>query len=248
MKERFSKSYRHADLDTKISSQRLSSEVRALSKCRRQTALADVVYTPAVFFVDEEQRRIYMERIFGDTVKEKMHTLDLEDPKQEQIAMQLAAKIGRGIAGVHAAGSVFARAATRLLWDRASLACSGEPSDLTAVALCRCSPRFRCLCDVSIVHGDLTTSNLMLVPTAVDPVLGSLVVIDFGLALVSLMNEDRAVDLYVLERAFLSTHPNSEKVFAGVLEAYQATFKDASKVLSKLNIVRQRGRKRQMVG
>ena len=65
---------------------------------------------------------------------------------------------------------------------------------------------------VSIVHGDLTTSNLMLVPTLSDPVLGGLVVVDFGLALVSQLNEDRAVDLYVLERAFLSTHPNSEKM------------------------------------
>lgn len=101
---------------------------------------------------------------------------------------------------------------------------------------------------LSIVHGDLTTSNLMLVPTSSDSVLGSLVVIDFGLATVSLMNEDRAVDLYVLERAFLSTHPNSESVFAAVLAAYQAAFKDASKVLTKLNIVRMRGRKRQMVG
>jgi hypothetical protein len=38
------------------------------------------------------------------------------------------------------------------------------------------------------------------------------VVIDFGLSEVSQLNEDRAVDLYVLERAFLSTHPNSEKM------------------------------------
>ena len=34
--------------------------------------------------------------------------------------------------------------------------------------------------------------------------------IDFGLSSNSSMVEDRAVDLYVLERAFLSTHPNSQ--------------------------------------
>lgn len=32
--------------------------------------------------------------------------------------------------------------------------------------------------------------------------------------------EDKAVDLYVLERAFSSTHPDSEPLFASVLTAY----------------------------
>lgn len=32
--------------------------------------------------------------------------------------------------------------------------------------------------------------------------------------------EDKAVDLYVLERAFSSTHPDSEPLFTSVLEAY----------------------------
>jgi len=34
--------------------------------------------------------------------------------------------------------------------------------------------------------------------------------IDFGLSSNSTMIEDRAVDLYVLERAFISTHPNTQ--------------------------------------
>ena len=58
----------------------------------------------------------------------------------------------------------------------------------------------------NIVHGDLTTSNLMVraAPS------GSLALIDFGLSYTSTLAEDKAVDLYVLERAFISTHPNSE--------------------------------------
>jgi hypothetical protein len=36
------------------------------------------------------------------------------------------------------------------------------------------------------------------------------------------MVEDKAVDLYVLERAFASTHPDSEPLFASVLSAYAA--------------------------
>ena len=34
--------------------------------------------------------------------------------------------------------------------------------------------------------------------------------IDFGLGFLQPLAEDKAVDLYVLERAFLSTHPNSQ--------------------------------------
>ena len=32
--------------------------------------------------------------------------------------------------------------------------------------------------------------------------------------------EDKAVDLYVLERAFASTHPDSEPLFGSVLNGY----------------------------
>jgi TP53 regulating kinase-like protein len=34
------------------------------------------------------------------------------------------------------------------------------------------------------------------------------------------MVEDKAVDLYVLERAFSSTHPDSEAMFKSVLDSY----------------------------
>jgi tRNA A-37 threonylcarbamoyl transferase component Bud32 len=45
--------------------------------------------------------------------------------------------------------------------------------------------------------------------------------IDFGLSFHSALIEDKAVDLYVLERAFSSTHPDSEPLFASVLKAYE---------------------------
>ncbi|KZP33330.1 hypothetical protein FIBSPDRAFT_694113, partial [Athelia psychrophila] len=45
---------------------------------------------------------------------------------------------------------------------------------------------------------------------------------DFGLAYTSSLAEDKAVDLYVLERAFSSTHPAAEPLFAGVMRAYEA--------------------------
>ena len=58
-----------------------------------------------------------------------------------------------------------------------------------------------------VVHGDLTTSNLIL---REDGGVLDVVLIDFGLGSVSNSEEDMAVDLYVLERAFASTHPRSE--------------------------------------
>jgi len=79
--------------------------------------------------------------------------------------------------------------------------------------------------DGNVVHGDLTTSNVM-----VREGTGSLVswigrkmwlwkvlkkqhkqvFIDFGLAFITTLAEDKAVDLYVMERAFVSSHPNSQ--------------------------------------
>jgi len=57
------------------------------------------------------------------------------------------------------------------------------------------------------------------------------------------------VDLYVLERAFLSTHPNTEKLFAEVLASYSRDAGAGSgEVLKKFEEIRMRGRKRTMVG
>ena len=47
------------------------------------------------------------------------------------------------------------------------------------------------------------------------------------------MVEDKAVDLYVLERAFASTHPDSEPLFASVLTAYAKQMGKAWNSISK---------------
>ncbi|CAG8764115.1 17855_t:CDS:2, partial [Cetraspora pellucida] len=94
-----------------------------------------------------------------------------------------------------------------------------------------------------VIHGDLTTSNLLLRESN-----NSLVVIDFGLSYISSLPEDKAVDLYVLEKTFLSTHPNLEAMFTAILETYKSNYKASKDVLSKLAEVRLRGRKRSMVG
>ncbi|KAF2452160.1 kinase-like protein [Karstenula rhodostoma CBS 690.94] len=113
--------------------------------------------------------------------------------------------------------------------------------------------------EIGVCHGDLTTSNLMVrvpekkaeVQEQNDELEGDIVLIDFGLASHSTQNlqdEDRAVDLYVLERAFAATHPKAEPLFKDVLSAYGESFKGARAVLKKLEDVRLRGRKRSMLG
>ena len=44
--------------------------------------------------------------------------------------------------------------------------------------------------------------------------------IDFGLSFVSSKVEDKAVDFYVLKRAFISTHPGSEDLFERIMIQY----------------------------
>jgi len=51
--------------------------------------------------------------------------------------------------------------------------------------------------------------------------LGELYFIDFGLSYMSAKPEDKAVDIYVLKRAFISTHPGSEMIWESILEEYR---------------------------
>ncbi|XP_027200462.2 TP53 regulating kinase [Dermatophagoides pteronyssinus] len=94
-----------------------------------------------------------------------------------------------------------------------------------------------------LIHGDLTTSNFMVIKQQQPPI--TIVPIDFGLSYSSNTDENRAVDLYVLERAVQSTHPNVDmNIF---LNEYQ-TQMGTDKINKRLDQVRMRGRKRLMIG
>lgn len=89
--------------------------------------------------------------------------------------------------------------------------------------------------DIGIVHGDLTTSNIMIKDKKPH-------IIDFGLGFHSTRSEDRAVDLHVLKEALEARHPtHAGAAFASVLHGYGAS-KDAAKTLKQLKKVEQRGR------
>ncbi|KAM3373718.1 hypothetical protein P3S68_012432 [Capsicum galapagoense] len=89
--------------------------------------------------------------------------------------------------------------------------------------------------DGGLVHGDLTTSNMLLRSAS-----NQLVLIDFGLSFTSTLPEDKAFDLYVLERALLSMHSSCGNVMDHILAAYRKSSKQWSSTLNKLAEVRLR--------
>ncbi|XVF21727.1 hypothetical protein REPUB_Repub12eG0115100 [Reevesia pubescens] len=83
---------------------------------------------------------------------------------------------------------------------------------------------------------------------AVQERLEDIVLIAFGLSFTSTLPEDKAVDLYVLERALNSMHSSCGNVMDRILAAYKKSSKQWSSTFNKLAQVRLRGRKRTMVG
>lgn len=95
--------------------------------------------------------------------------------------------------------------------------------------------------NADIVHGDLTTGNIMVKGEQV-------CIIDFGLSSANGTDEDVAVDLYVLERAVISAHSEkAQQLNQLFLQAYKEELKRPA-VLKRLEQVRSRGRKRDMTG
>ncbi len=89
-----------------------------------------------------------------------------------------------------------------------------------------------------IIHGDLTTSNMILHQEK-----KQVFFIDFGLSFFSEKIEDQAVDLFLLERALASTHHALYPgIFDEVLVGYKQAYAEAAAVLERLEEVRKRGR------
>lgn len=264
LKIRPAKPWRHPVLDARLIKQRVLAEARVLVKL---AAVGESdVQVPAVYSVEWDMARrvkaldpsqretrpegavptggkgawILMEWIQGFGVKDVLRDCDrrvkrgeVDGGEVEENVRKLLRRIGRAIGVLHAKGGV--------------------------------------------VHGDLTTSNVMMRPVeekdendevhapTVNGDAGAtpeaskilleayeIVLIDFGLATQSIQDEDRAVDLYVLERAFGSTHPMQEGWFDQEVlqsqEGYRGAFPGSKVVLKRLEDVRLRGRKRSMVG
>ncbi|KAK7509788.1 kinase-like protein [Phyllosticta citriasiana] len=262
LKFRPSKPYRHPLLDRRLTRQRILAEARVLVRLRREG-----VVVPAVWGVDWDAGWLLLEWIPGHTIRacldrylhdalatRSQPALDAvreeeqggEGDEQQQQQQQQQQQEGEQATRDH---GVLDKTRVPELWDL-----------MTRVG--RAVGRMHA---VGVVHGDLTTSNLMLRTPSPSPspsspqqhqpasaatdLAGTVTIIDFGLASQTIQDEDKAVDLYVLERAFGSTHPAAEPLFREVLTAYrEAGGKAAAAVLKRLDEVRLRGRKRTMVG
>ncbi|KAL4944291.1 hypothetical protein BDV06DRAFT_187754 [Aspergillus oleicola] len=240
LKIRPSKPYRHPILDRRLTRARILQEARCLQKLVREG-----VNVPALLGLDWEFSSragengqgkggswLVMEWVEGEVVRvlferweayikgfEKAGRSVPDKDAEESKVRGLMRRIGAAVGGLHRAG---------------------------------------------VIHGDLTTSNLMLRSDSSQSqttngakvekeggspsMEGEVVMIDFGLASQSVADEDRAVDLYVLERAFGSSHPRTERFFEEVLVGYKESYKGAVSTLKRLEDVRMRGRKRSMIG
>jgi TP53 regulating kinase-like protein len=91
--------------------------------------------------------------------------------------------------------------------------------------------------DAGIIHGDLTTSNMILSDKD-----NKVYFIDFGLGFESKKIEDKAVDLHLIKQALEAKHfRNFEKFFQSVLEGYK-TSKHHIATIARLKAVEKRGR------
>jgi len=89
-----------------------------------------------------------------------------------------------------------------------------------------------------IIHGDITTSNMILKDDQI-------YFIDFGLGEKSSEIETKGVDLHVLMEAIESTHSKYSNCFNYVLDGYKNVMKeDAKKVKDKIDDIVRRGRYR----
>jgi Kae1-associated kinase Bud32 len=91
----------------------------------------------------------------------------------------------------------------------------------------------------SIIHDDLTTSNMIVVS-------GKVHIIDFGLSFFSERVEDKAVDIHLLRQALESKHQDIWKeAYDAFIDSYKKNYPDSAKVLERLDVVEMRGRYKQ---
>ena len=89
-----------------------------------------------------------------------------------------------------------------------------------------------------IIHGDLTTSNMILVENRE----AKTYFVDFGLGYISKKIEDKAVDLHLLKQALEARHFKNWKIlFEEIVKGY-GNYEESNRVLGRLKAVEKRGR------
>ncbi|MEW5897248.1 MAG: RIO1 family regulatory kinase/ATPase [Nanoarchaeota archaeon] len=213
IKERFSKKYRLSHLDESLRKFRTRREAKLLRKLEELNFPA-----PRLKEFSDKRMSIVMDFIPGEKLKDVLKGAEGGDNYK-----QLAREIGQKVGQLH---------------------------------------------ENNIIHNDLTTSNMIKItkmmkkarngdeddddddefeeenePEMTDTKKRELSFIDFGLSFFSEKAEDKAVDLFLLDRGLESTHfEHYPDIFGKVIEGYKETYPDADKVLERFEQVRKRGR------
>ena len=206
--------------------------------------------------------RIYMEYIRGITVKQLLWTLasklkcksEIDTNINQDVDINtintcihsymnihgiLAREIGRTIAMLHSAKVVHGDLTTSNIMIRMKSSSNGNGNVNTIANTNNTDTDTIADVESIIINNIFSNENEANI---------EIVIIDFGLGKMQANVEDMAVDLYVLERAYASTHPNMESVMSAVLNSYELYCSDGKSVMAKLEAVRMRGRKRDMMG
>jgi TP53 regulating kinase-like protein len=220
VKERFVKKYRVKELDQKLTKNRMLNESKNIARASKLG-----INVPTLYFVDLIERKIYMEY--------------LENSCQLKVILQ----------AIYSQNDI---SQYNSLIDKISNDLGNMISNLHSGDL---------------VHGDLTPSNIILkvkedtnselLNNAKEIILENknydyMYLIDFGLSSVALSTtsgiEDKAVDLYVLKRAIISSNPKSEDLFEKAMDIYQKNCKNGKEIIERYKKVEMRGRKKLCFG
>ena len=220
VKERFEKKYRVKELDQKLTKNRMLNESRNIARASKLG-----INVPTLYFIDLLERKIYMEYLENScqlkVLLQSIYSLEDISP-YESLLDKIGKDLGNMISKLH----------------------SGD-----------------------LIHGDLTPSNIILkikedtnsdlLNNAEQIILKNknyeyMYLIDFGLSSVALSTsssmEDKAVDLYVLKRAIISSNPKSEELFEKAMEIYQKNCKGGEEIIQRYKKVEMRGRKKLCFG
>ena len=220
VKERFKKKYRVEELDKKLTKERMLSESRNILRASKKG-----IKVPTIYFVDLLERKIYMEYLENScqlkVILQSIYSMPDISP-YESLLEKISKDLGDMLSKLHSE---------------------------------------------NLIHGDLTPSNIILkikedtgsdlLNNAEKLILekknyDDMYLIDFGLSSVSISTsqnlEDKAVDLYVLKRAMISSNPKSEELFDKAMNIYKNKCQNGEEVINKYKNVEMRGRKKLCFG
>jgi len=285
VKSRVAKAYRHPDLDAALTHERFLGEARALARARRAG-----VDAPVLLFCEPRSSSLVLERVIGCTLKAWLQVC-----ARGEEGLHVAAHVGASLARLHAAGLVHGDLTTSNIMlrgllppppengggggggdDNKSMVNGGssrggggsggvDPGDEREEEGGEGDDEDEIAAAATLSSSTTTAASVPIGSLSIAPILPplpqnatSLVFIDFGLATMNASVEECGVDLYVLERAFVSAHAKEAvALFAAVLKTYgeqlaalvpAGSLKDAKNILGKFSHVRMRGRKRLAFG